>query len=65
MTDMEKREIISNDYFYVSERGGTLARVYDHVTYLKSPPYVIFRVGDALAAESRVSCADGAEVAGI
>lgn len=28
--------------------------------YLKSPPYVIFRVGNALAGESRISFADGA-----
>jgi hypothetical protein len=33
--------------------------------YLKSPPYVIFRVGNVLAAESRISCADDTEMAGI
>jgi hypothetical protein len=33
--------------------------------HLKSPPYVIFRVGNALAGESRISFADGAEMAGI
>lgn len=31
----------------------------------KSPPHVTFRMGNALAGESRISFADGAEIAGI